>query len=100
MAAEMRQNIEKRQQDERLRLLNPVALPKAPKSPDRFAIGALGMLFSLAASLRYRSHCFSPTLRSKTLKRWGSNTGYRWQPQYQSSTRTGSSEEQRFKHWY
>jgi uncharacterized protein involved in exopolysaccharide biosynthesis len=51
MTAELRQNIEKRQQDERLRLLNPVALPKAPKSPNRFAIGVLGIAFSVAASL-------------------------------------------------
>jgi polysaccharide biosynthesis transport protein len=51
MTAELRQNIEKRQQDERLRLLNPVALPKAPKSPNRFAIGVLGIAFSLAAAL-------------------------------------------------
>jgi polysaccharide biosynthesis transport protein len=51
MAAELRQNLAKRQQDEQLRLLNPVTLPKAPKSPNRLAIGGLGVLFSFAAAL-------------------------------------------------
>ncbi len=51
MTAELRQNLQKRQQDERLRLLNAVSLPNAPKSPNRLAVAALGVVFSLAASL-------------------------------------------------
>lgn len=51
MAAELRQTLERRHQDESLHLLNPVNLPKAPKSPNRLAIGAVGTLLSLAAGL-------------------------------------------------
>ena len=51
MAAGLRRNLDKRQQDERLRLLNPVSLPRLPKSPNRIAIGTLGILFSFGAAL-------------------------------------------------
>lgn len=51
MAAELRRNLDKRQQDERLQLLNPVSLPRTPKSPNRIVIFAAGILVSMAAAL-------------------------------------------------
>jgi uncharacterized protein involved in exopolysaccharide biosynthesis len=51
LAAEIRQTLQKRQQDERLRLLNPVAPPRALIFPNRLATAALGVIVSLVASL-------------------------------------------------
>ena len=51
VAAQLTENLEKRHQDERLRLLEPASLPRNPVSPDRVAIGLLGISFSLIAAL-------------------------------------------------
>ena len=51
VAAQLSESLEKRHQDERLRLLEPASLPRKPVKPDRFAIGLLGISFSLIAAL-------------------------------------------------
>lgn len=51
LAAQLRETLEKRHQDERLRLLEGADLPKKPLHPDRIAIGILGVAFSLIAAL-------------------------------------------------
>jgi len=51
LAAQLRETLEKRHQDERLRLLEGADLPKEPIRPQRIAIGILGAIFSLVAAL-------------------------------------------------
>jgi succinoglycan biosynthesis transport protein ExoP len=51
LAAQLRETLEKRHQDERLRLLEGADLPKEPIRPQRIAIGILGVIFSLVAAL-------------------------------------------------
>jgi len=51
LAAQLRETLEKRHQDERLRLLEGANLPKEPIRPQRIAIGILGVIFSLVAAL-------------------------------------------------
>jgi len=51
VAAQLSESLQKRHQDERLRLLEPASLPRKPVNPDRVAIGLLGISFSLIAAL-------------------------------------------------
>jgi uncharacterized protein involved in exopolysaccharide biosynthesis len=51
LAAKLRETLEERHQDERLRLLEGANLPNGPFWPDRIAIGILGVVFSLIAAL-------------------------------------------------
>jgi hypothetical protein len=51
LGAQLRETLEKRHQDERLRLLEGADLPKTPIRPNRIAIGILGVIFSLVAAL-------------------------------------------------
>ena len=51
LAAQLRETLEKRHQDERLRLLEVADLPKEPIRPQRIAIGILGVVFSLVAAV-------------------------------------------------
>jgi succinoglycan biosynthesis transport protein ExoP len=51
LAAQLRETLEKRHQDERLRLLEGADLPKKPARPDRIAIGILGVVLSIIAAL-------------------------------------------------
>ncbi len=51
LAAQLRETLEKRHQDERLRLLEGADFPKEPIQPNRIAIGILGVIFSLVAAL-------------------------------------------------
>jgi polysaccharide biosynthesis transport protein len=51
LAAQLRETVEKRHQDERLRLLEGADLPKKPLRPDRIAIAILGVVLSLVAAL-------------------------------------------------
>jgi succinoglycan biosynthesis transport protein ExoP len=77
MAAELRRNLDKRQQDERLQLLNPVSLPRVPKSPNRVAIGTLGILFSLGAALLLPFGLFFTDTSYKTPEEVESDYGIR-----------------------
>jgi polysaccharide biosynthesis transport protein len=51
LAAQLRETVEKRHQDERLRLLEGADLPKKPLRPDRIAIGILGVVLSFIGAL-------------------------------------------------
>jgi len=51
LAAQLRETLEERHQDERLRLLEGADLPKKPLRPDRIAIAILGVVFSFTAAL-------------------------------------------------
>jgi polysaccharide biosynthesis transport protein len=50
LAAKLRETLEERHQDERLRVLEGANLPNGPFWPDRIAIGILGVVFSLIAA--------------------------------------------------
>ncbi len=77
MAAELRRTLDKRQQDEHLQLLNPVSLPRAPKSPNRLAIGVLGIVFSMAAALALPFGLFFTDTSYKTPDELESDYGIR-----------------------
>ncbi len=51
LAAQIHENLEKRHQDERLRLLEAADLPRVPERPNRGAIAILGPVFSLTLAL-------------------------------------------------
>lgn len=51
LGAQLRETLEQRHQDERLRLLEVANLPKEPIRPNRTAIGFLGLIFSFIAAL-------------------------------------------------
>jgi len=51
LGAQLRESLEKRHQDERLRLLEGANLPREPIRPDRIALGVLGVIFSFIAAL-------------------------------------------------
>ncbi len=51
LAADLQEKLEKRQQDERLRLLEPASFPKAAEAPSRFSILCLGLVFSFVLAL-------------------------------------------------
>ena len=51
LGAQLRETLEQRHQDERLRLLEDASLPKEPIRPNRVAIGLLGLIFSVIVAL-------------------------------------------------
>jgi len=51
LGAQLRETLEQRHQDERLRLLEHANFPKGPIRPNRMAIGLLGVIFSFIAGL-------------------------------------------------
>jgi succinoglycan biosynthesis transport protein ExoP len=51
LSAQLRETLEKRHQDERLRLLEGADLPRKPIRPNRKMIGIAGLMFSLVAAL-------------------------------------------------
>jgi uncharacterized protein involved in exopolysaccharide biosynthesis len=51
IAAQLDENLEKRHQDERLRVLQPASLPRQPISPHRLTIGIVGFCFSALAAV-------------------------------------------------
>jgi succinoglycan biosynthesis transport protein ExoP len=51
LGAQLRETLQKRHQDERLRLLEGADLPKQPIRPNRIAIGILGVIFSFVGAL-------------------------------------------------
>ena len=51
LGAQLRETLEKRHQDERLRLLEGADLPKSPIRPNRIAIGIFGIVYSFIAAL-------------------------------------------------
>jgi capsule polysaccharide export protein KpsE/RkpR len=50
-SAQLRETLEKRHKDERLRLLEGADLPKKPIWPNRIAVGVFGVVFSFIAAL-------------------------------------------------
>ena len=51
LSAQLRETLEKRHKDERLRLLEGADLPKKPIWPNRIAIGVFGVVFSIIGAL-------------------------------------------------
>ena len=51
LGAQLRETLEQRHQDERLRLLEGANFPKEPIRPNRIAIGFFGVIFSFIAAL-------------------------------------------------
>jgi polysaccharide biosynthesis transport protein len=51
VAAGLHANVERRQEDERLRLLEPASLPKKPERPNRIVVGIAGIALSIGAAL-------------------------------------------------
>lgn len=51
MQSEMATNLEKRQEGEQFRIIDPPSLPQKPYSPDRFKLSLLGLLFGAVLSL-------------------------------------------------
>jgi polysaccharide biosynthesis transport protein len=51
LSAQLRETLEERHQDERLRLLEAANMPKAPSRPNRIATVILGVIFSMAAAV-------------------------------------------------
>jgi uncharacterized protein involved in exopolysaccharide biosynthesis len=51
LGAQLRETLEQRHQDERLRLLEDANLPKDPIRPNRVAIGLLGIIFSFIVAV-------------------------------------------------
>ena len=51
MQSEMATNLEKRQEGEQFRIIDPPNLPHKPYSPDRFKFGLLGLLFGFLLSI-------------------------------------------------
>jgi capsular polysaccharide biosynthesis protein len=51
LAAQMAENLEQRQEGERLDVLDPASLPTKPERPDRFTAGIGGVVVSLLLAL-------------------------------------------------
>ena len=51
MQSEMATNLEKRQEGEQFRIIDPPSLPQKPYSPDRFKLSLLGLLFGAVLSI-------------------------------------------------
>jgi succinoglycan biosynthesis transport protein ExoP len=51
LTAQLNEDLEKRHQDERLQVLQPASMARRPVSPNRIAIGVLGVCFSTFAAL-------------------------------------------------
>ena len=82
LSAQLRETLEKRHQDERLRLLEGADLPRKPIRPNRNDRDLSGLFSALLPHLRCLLGFISPTRRSRSRQNFKANTESQWSRQF------------------